>query len=58
VVAVSLVRTLTRGRVVMIAEVRGDWLRVASFRSGRGPRWVHKSTIQLTRLQDEAPQAP
>lgn len=53
-----IVRTMARGRVMMIAEVRGDWLRLASFRSGRAARWVHKSSVQLTRLADEAPQAP
>jgi uncharacterized protein YraI len=53
-----IVRTRSRGRVIMIAEVRGDWLRAASFRPGRGPRWIHKSNVQLTRLADEAPQAP
>ena len=53
-----IVRTMTRGRVMMIAEVRGDWLRLASFRAGRGPRWVHRTNVELTRLQDEAPQAP
>lgn len=53
-----VVRTMARGRVMMIAEVRGDWLRLSSFRSGRAPRWVHKSNVQLIRLADEAPQAP
>lgn len=53
-----IIRTMGRGRIMMISEVRGDWLRMTSFRSGRAARWVHKSNVQLTRLADEAPQSP
>ncbi len=53
----SVVRTIPQGRVLMIAEVRGDWLRLLSRREG-SPRWLHRSTVALTRLGDEPAESP
>ena len=53
-----ITRTVRRGRILMIAEVSGDWLRVASFRTNRPTRWVHRDNVALTRLADEPAYSP
>ena len=52
----QIVRNVARGRTMMIAEVRGEWLRLLSFRSGNGNRWVHRDNVRMVRLSEEPPQ--
>lgn len=50
-----IVRTVQRDRVLLIAEERGAWLRVFSFRNTTGARWIHRDMVRLQRLSDEPP---
>lgn len=52
----SIVRVVNRGRMVTIDEVRGEWLKLSSFRSRPGERWIHRDTVRLERIIDDPPQ--
>lgn len=51
-----VVRSVNRGRTLMIAEERGDWLKVFSYRNRSGERWVNRALVQLERISTEPPQ--
>ena len=53
-----VVREVRRGRVMLVDEIRGEWLKLARWRGGSGERWVHRDSVQLERLQDDLPQDP
>ncbi|HEX6292532.1 MAG TPA: N-acetylmuramoyl-L-alanine amidase [Herpetosiphonaceae bacterium] len=48
-----IVRSVGRNRILMIEEERGPWLKVFSYRSRNGERWVHRDVVRLQRLSDE-----
>jgi hypothetical protein len=52
-----VVRVVNRNRNLMIAEERGEWLKLWSYRRGNGERWVHRDVVKLERISDEPPQA-
>lgn len=52
-----VVRVVNRNRNLMIAEERGDWLKLWSYRRGNGERWVYRDVVKLERLSDEPPQS-
>jgi hypothetical protein len=52
----EILRTVPRGRTMMVAEIRGEWLRLYSFRANSTARWVHRNNVRLVYLPDEAPQ--
>lgn len=52
----AIVRTLSKGRTLMIAEQRGEWLRVFSYHNNQQQRWVRRDLVQLERMSTEPPQ--
>ncbi len=48
-----VVRTVSRNRVLLVAEERGEWLKLFSFRTGQRERWVHRASVRLERIPDE-----
>ena len=51
-----VVRTVNRGRSLMISEQRGDWLKVYSYRNSQRERWIRRDLVSLERTSDEPPQ--
>ncbi len=51
-----VVRNVSRGRVMLVEEVRGDWLKLTRFRNRGSERWVHRGSVRLDRLRDDPPQ--
>lgn len=51
-----IVRTVRRDQKFLVSEIRGDWLKLSSFRSTSTERWIRNDQVQLQRLRDEAPQ--
>jgi N-acetylmuramoyl-L-alanine amidase len=51
-----IVRTVRRDQKFLVSEIRGDWLKLSSFRSRSTERWIRSDQVQLQRLRDEAPQ--
>lgn len=51
-----VVRVVQRNRMLLVAEVRGPWLKLLRFRDPSSERWVHRDTVRLERIQDEPPQ--
>ena len=54
--AFPVVRTVSRGRVMVVEEVRGEWLKLTRFRQTGSERWVHRDSVRLDRLRDDPPQ--
>jgi hypothetical protein len=52
-----VVRVLRRDRQLLISEVHGQWLKVASFRSS-GERWISRSVVNLKRIHDDPIENP
>jgi N-acetylmuramoyl-L-alanine amidase len=50
-----VVRVVRRNRILQIAEQRGDWLKVFSYRN-QNERWIHRDLVLLERITDEPPQ--
>jgi hypothetical protein len=50
-----ILRTVQRDRSFLIAEERGQWLRVFSYRGDQPARWIHRGMVRLERLSDEPP---
>lgn len=50
-----IVRRVARGRMLMIAEQRGDWLKIYSYRQRAGERWVRRDLVSLERITQEPP---
>lgn len=51
-----VVRTVARNRMLLISEVRGDWLRVFRYRDGGGDRWIRSDMVRLERISSDPPQ--
>ena len=51
----GIVRVVGRNRILLISEVRGDWLKLYSYRR-RGDRWIHRDVVRLERISEEPPQ--
>jgi N-acetylmuramoyl-L-alanine amidase len=49
-----VVRSVNRNRILMIAEIRGDWLKLFSYRRN-GERWIHRDNVRVERISDEPP---
>jgi hypothetical protein len=51
-----VVRTVRRNQVLMVSEIRGDWLKLYSYRSRPGERWIRSDQVELRRISDEPAQ--
>lgn len=51
-----VVRKVNRGRILMISEQRGDWLKVFSYRNSQRERWIRRDLVSLERISEEPPQ--
>ena len=51
-----VVRTVGRNRIMTVDEIRGDWLKLTSFRSSQGQRWIHRGSVRLDRINDDPPE--
>lgn len=50
-----VVRTVRRGRTLMISEQQGDWLKVYSYRNSQTERWIRRDLVSLERTSTEPP---
>jgi hypothetical protein len=48
-----IVRRVQRGRLLLVEEVRGDWVKLISYRGAI--RWTHKDNLRLERINDDPP---
>lgn len=51
-----VMRVVKRDRILMIAEERGQWLKVYSYHKGETERWIRRDLVRLERISDEPPQ--
>lgn len=51
-----VVRVVNRNRMLLVDEVRGDWLKLSRWRASQGERWIRRDTVRLERISDEPPQ--
>lgn len=49
----KVVRTVRRNQKLMVSEVRGDWLKLLSYRATTTERWIRIDQVQLQRLNDQ-----
>ncbi len=52
----NMVRVVNRNRSLFVSEVRGDWLKLHSYRQRPGERWIHRNMVKIERINDEPPQ--
>jgi N-acetylmuramoyl-L-alanine amidase len=48
-----IVRRVQRGRMLLVEEVRGEWVKLISYRGAI--RWTHRDNLQLERINDDPP---
>lgn len=52
-----ILRSVAKGRMLMIERIQGDWLKVYSYRrSNTTERWVRRDLVTLERISQEPPQ--
>lgn len=52
----SIVRVVNRHRILFVTEVRGEWLKLHSYRQRPGERWIHRDMVKVERISDDPPQ--